>query len=48
MDFDKEMIFVNRDMAMDMTMQYHPDGDVGEVGERMLEVWGDETGTESS
>lgn len=46
-DFEKEIIFENRDMAMDMTMQHHPDGDAGAVGESMLEsMGGKKTGTE--
>ncbi len=46
-DFDKEMIYVNRDMAMDMTKQYYPDGDAGEAGKSMLESMGGKiTGTE--
>ena len=46
-DFDKEKIYVNRDMAMDMTKEYYPDGDAGEAGKSMLESMGGKiTGTE--
>lgn len=47
-DFDKEMIFVNRDMAMEMSKRNLPDGDVGEAGKSMLESMGGKiVGTEN-
>lgn len=46
-DFDKKQIFAGRDMAMEMTKTFHPDGDAGEVGESMLEgMGGEKVGTE--
>jgi len=41
-DFDKKEIYLRRDMAMDMTSQFHPDADAGEVGMGMLESMGGE------
>ena len=41
-DFDRNKITLTRDMAMDMTTAFHPDGDAGEVGKSMLESMGGE------
>ncbi len=46
-DFDKKQIYASRDMAMDMTEAFQPDGDAGEVGESMLKkMGGEKVGTE--
>jgi hypothetical protein len=41
-DFDRNEIALRRDMAMDMTTAFHPDGDAGDVGKSMLESMGGE------
>jgi len=41
-DFEKKQIYVSRDLAMDMTKEFHPDADAGEVGESMLKNMGGE------
>ena len=46
-DFEKEKIYLNRDMAMDMTKAFYPDADAGEAGKSMLEsMGGKKTGNE--
>ncbi len=41
-DFDKKQIYARRDLAMDMTKEYHSDADAGDVGENMLKSMGGE------
>jgi hypothetical protein len=39
-DFDKKQIYAGRDMVMDMSKNFQPNGDAGEMGESMLESMG--------
>ncbi len=39
-DFDNKMIFLRRDLAMDMTRAFHKNADAGTVGKSMLEGMG--------
>ncbi len=46
-DFDKKVIFLRRDMAMDMAKAFQPNADAGKVGKSMLEsIGGKKIGTE--
>jgi hypothetical protein len=39
-DFDNQKIYLGRDMAMDMSQTFQPEGDAGEVGKNMVESMG--------
>lgn len=39
-DFDNQKIYLSRDMAMDMSQTFHPEGDAGDVGKNMMESMG--------
>lgn len=39
-DFEKEKIYANRDMAMDLTKEFYPDADAAEAGKNMMESMG--------
>lgn len=46
-DFKNKKIYVNRDMAMDLTKAFYPDADASEAGKSMLEsMGGKKTGNE--
>jgi len=46
-DFNRKVIHLRRDMAMDLSSMFHPKSDAGDVGENMLEgIGGEKTGTE--